>query len=520
MNLIILFFIIILYYYVITFYSVTYDIMDKPYNNGTTMITNIKDYKKLFEQKIKYIRQHKDILSSANKNIIQLMKDKIDTENFGVQEAIITTLNIPGGLIGYTPAIPYDDTSKKICFQLEQGNVGWYWLYGTFPKTKDCFLYQLTRVDLLPTNLREKLGYKVGETTVYAITLGIGNGKDYYYTNVYFEGIFTILDNIRFSIISKDGLLRFTHDYNKITINCNSIKLTNNKDKTEKSLFDFQCETTNNDIMFFNQLNGCEPCQFNNSYQSYTNLYTTMSYSNDKGIVKEVENGFGWMDHEWGGALAPSILYKSVLTILGKGKLFTGLPPYIWLNIRLSDNQQYMIFSFPTLPIKKGDMIEANINSYQPSSITFFSNQPKVNVKVIDIVIYENTSYPSIYEVEIEGNKYILNTTPYGHTIFKDFSNTWHWGGSCDVLLNNKIVGTGFLEAQRLYGDIECLKDNFELLGFNDSGSFASTYYNTTNKTQLFISISIFIVLFILLLLFFYNFIKQIVNFIKESQSN
>lgn len=513
MNPIIILFIIIIYYYIIAYYSITYEIMDQPYNNGSTMITNIKDYRKLFHQKIKYIKQQQWIFAEANEDIIQLMKNKINDGNFGIQEAIITALTMPGGSIGYTPAIPYNDTSKKICFQLEQGNVGWYWLYGTFPKTKDCFLYQLTRVDLLPTHLREKLGYKVGETTVYVITLGIGNGKDYYYTNVYFEGIFTILDNIRFSIVSKDGAFVFIHDYNKIIINCTAIKLTNNKDSTDSRIFNFQCDTTNNNIMFFNQVNGCEPCQFNNSYQSYTNLYTNMSYSiGDQGIVKKVENGFGWMDHEWGGALAPTILYKSILTILGKGKLFTGLPPYIWLNIRLSDTRQYMIFSFPTLPIKKGDIIEANINSYQPTGVIFFTNQPKVNVKIVDLVVYENTSYPSMYEIEIEGNTYTLNTNSYGYTIFKDFSNTWHWGGSCDVLLNSEIVGTGFIEAQRLYGDVECLTDNFKLLGFDDSSAFASAYNNTTNKTQLCMSYSVFILFFILLILFFYSFIKKIKN--------
>ena len=51
------------------------------------------------------------------------------------------------------------------------------------------------------------------------------------------------------------------------------------------------------------------------------------------------------MDHEWGGSETPSILYKCLLTILGNGKIYNGLPPYIWLNIRLSDNTQYMIFN-------------------------------------------------------------------------------------------------------------------------------------------------------------------------------
>ena len=175
----------ILFYLILTYKKIkTYNLMDDSYNNGNIMITNIKDYKELLKQKIKYINENKNILNSANKDIINIINNQIES-NLDISKMIVSSTLIPGGTIGYTPMIPYYDTSKQICFQLEQGYVGWYWLYGTFPNTKDCFLYQLTRIDLLPTDIREKLGYKLGETTVYCVTLGIGNGTDYFYGNSY-----------------------------------------------------------------------------------------------------------------------------------------------------------------------------------------------------------------------------------------------------------------------------------------------------------------------------------------------
>ena len=46
----------ILFYLILTYKKIkTYNLMDDSYNNGNIMITNIKDYKELLKQKIKYI---------------------------------------------------------------------------------------------------------------------------------------------------------------------------------------------------------------------------------------------------------------------------------------------------------------------------------------------------------------------------------------------------------------------------------------------------------------------------------
>ena len=505
----------ILFYLIITYKPIkTYNLMDDSYNNGNVMITNIKDYKELLKQKIKYINENKNILNSANEEILNIIKNQFES-NLDISKMIVSSTLIPGGTIGYTPMIPYYDTSKQICFQLEQGYLGWYWLYGTFPNTKDCFLYQLTRIDLLPTDIREKLGYKLGETTVYCVTLGIGNGTDYFYGNSYFEGVFTIFNNLKFSIVSKDNQFSFNHDYNHMSIKCNMI-LTNNR-TNEKIKYNFSSQTQNNDIMFFNQLNGCYPCELNNSYQSYTNLYMKMNYSTEKGIIKNLENGFGWMDHEWGGSETPSILYKCLLTILGNGKIYNGLPPYIWLNIRLSDNTQYMIFNLLNNSIKKGDTVTCNLNTYKSSKNILFTDQPKVNVYVKDSIIFENTEYPIVYEVTIDNNIYTLDSSRYGNTIFKDFTNTWHWGGSSDVYLGDKIVGTGFLEAQRFDGDVKCLQNNFEFLGFDDFENMANKYNNTKNTSQLILSFIIIISIIIFTLFIFYKIIKNMIRYLLFS---
>lgn len=519
----IIFLIVFIIYLVFSHYInnksfIIYDEMDESYDNGNKMVTNIKDYKDLFNKKIEYIKNNRNIMNPANDSIIETIKNRINKDDINLASAFITTLLIPGNTIGYTPVTPYDNTSKKICFQLEQGATGWYWLYGTFPDTKDSFLYELTRVDILSTELRKKLGYKLGETTIYAVTLGIGNGKDYYYGNVYFEGVFTILNNMNFSIVSKDGNFSFSHSLENITIYCKNMPLINNKNKDDVILYNFSCQSINNFNMFFNQMNGCYPCEFsNNSYQSYTNLYIDMNYTTDRGVSKTVKNGSGWMDHEWGSGGISSIFYRSLITILNKGRLYKGLPPYIWLNIRLSDNLQYMIFSmFENVP-KKGDVLDCNINEYRPSGIAFFSNHPKIKVKVLETIDYDGISYPTVYQVTIDGNNYILDSTKYGQTIFIDSLNTNHWGGSCDVYLNDKIVGTGFLEAQRFDGNVKCLEGNFELLNFEKSENFAFTYYNTRNTSQLILSYFILIINFFLVFFLLYQSIKLGYNFMKKS---
>ena len=200
---------------------------------------------------------------------------------------------------------------------------------------------------------------------------------------------------------------------------------------------------------------------------------------------------------------------------VNKGRQYNGLPPYIWLNIRLSDNVQYMIFSIFENPPKKGDTVQCSMNKYEPSIITFFDKNQKVNVKVVDTFNSQGIEYPTVYEVSIDDTIYTLDSRPYGETFFVDALNTNHWGGSCDVMVNNKQVGTGFLEAQRFDGNVKCLEGNFKLLGFDPSENFAQTYYDTRNTAELVASYAILIVLFSLLAILLWRFGRSFYEFMK-----
>jgi hypothetical protein len=520
--------VVIIIVLVISFYViyknpfVSYNMMDDYYNKGGVLTTNIKNYKELFNQKVKYIKEKRNfLLDPADEEILNDIQNKINNTNDTndtndiLTKLFIATLNMPGNTIGYTSMTPWDDPSKKICLQLEQGSSGWYWLYGTFPKTKDCFLYQLTRVDLLPTELRQNLGYKLGETTIYCLTLGIGDSKSYYYGNVYFEGSLIIKDNENFSIISKNTNIVFTHKFGKMSLFCKNIMLKNNENVKDEVLYNFECNVDNYFGMSLNQKNGCYPCTFsNNSYQSYTNLYVNMYYNNNKGVEKKVKNGNGWMDHEWGGGLIGPIFYKLFLPILQKGKVYKGLPPYIWLNLRISDNLQYMLYSFFSSPPKKGDVISCSFNKYQPSGVSFSTDNPTVNVKIVDTLLYEGVEYPIIYKVDLDGNTYILNSKAYGKTIFRDLCNTNHWGGSCDIFNQDKQVGVGFIEAQRFDKSVDSLRDTFLLLGYKDT-DFANKYNDTTYKSQLYTTYVIFLLFLILFIVLVYRFIKHVYNYTR-----
>ena len=58
MNIKLLIIIYITFYLLLTYKSIkSYNLMDNSYNNGNIMTTNIKDYKKLFQQKVNYIKK-------------------------------------------------------------------------------------------------------------------------------------------------------------------------------------------------------------------------------------------------------------------------------------------------------------------------------------------------------------------------------------------------------------------------------------------------------------------------------
>ena len=183
------------------------------------------------------------------------------------------------------------------------------------------------------------------------------------------------------------------------------------------------------------------------------------------------------------------------------------------LRLDLTDSQTLTVLGIRQGEVQSQTFTAKGIafESYQMGlQNNYYVDNFKVNVYVKDSIIFENTEYPIVYEVTIDNNIYTLDSSRYGNTIFKDFMNTWHWGGSSDVYLGDKIVGTGFLEAQRFDGDIKCLKNNFEFLGFNDSENMANKYNNTKNTFQLIFSFIIIIFMIIFSLFIFYKIIKNI----------
>ena len=86
----------ILFYLIITYKPIkTYNLMDDSYNNGNVMITNIKDYKELLKQKIKYINENKNILNSANEEILNIIKNQFES-NLDISKMIVSSTLIPG----------------------------------------------------------------------------------------------------------------------------------------------------------------------------------------------------------------------------------------------------------------------------------------------------------------------------------------------------------------------------------------------------------------------------------------
>ena len=184
-------------------------------------------------------------------------------------------------------------------------------------------------------------------------------------------------------------------------------------------------------------------------YFSYTQLKTGGTLTlNDSSA--NYTNGTGWIDRQWANGQV-STVYMSLIANTVKVFQTTqgGLGKYIWLNLHLGRELQYMIYVFPSpdSTMTKGTTFVSTINRYGNGTPEYGL---KGKGKVLETVMNNGIEFPLKYSLETKDGTYILDGSKFSKSVSIDISNNIHWDGSAIVYdQSGKIAGTGFLEANQ-----------------------------------------------------------------------
>ena len=333
-------------------------------------------------------------------------------------------------------------------FQFEVGAAGWYWSYATFDKV--CVTYMIVRLELGNKNVRKQFDLKLGSTTLYLCTWGIGRDNNWMnndltilpgnYDADYTTGYFKLkcVDEKK----NETYTLEFSQD--KYTFTCKN-----------KNNFGVTITSTVVKPGCINGKNGCVPACISGigtDYWSYPQLQCRMTLDEEN-----FKGGVGWMDRQWMKSGDPkNVLLKSVANIATLRPIQWGLGKYVWITIHDNNNTQYMVYAVVNnIKIKKKLDItkQAKVIKYSPDGTC--TNIFKVDqLKISDVMTVEETSaiYPTKYTVQIENRTYNVDGTKYTGktpgTIF-DQSGNQHWAASAGLTDGDgKSVGSAFIEAR------------------------------------------------------------------------
>lgn len=488
-----------------------------PYLSITTHFDKLKD---VCKDKVKYIKDNTGFLRPYNKKIMDVVSQNIN--NATDLNTLIASFNLlPYNSLGTYPLTPLSNPIDTTCFQLEQGTVGWYWGYLTFPKNKISVMYYILRIDVGTEKLRKKYNLQLGETTAYYVALGLGKDTDWHYTPYkYIRGSYQTFSESAFIFNSVDD-----------DIACQFSGLgpgqfhLNFTWKEGSDTFQVDTDIYSKQKPYFNgDDTGCAPCiaGAGTLYWSYTQLYN----KNTKIIFKDItspinldnDSGIGWLDRQWTNSIINNNLINCVNNIVQSTKRVGGLGRYIWLNAHL-DNEQYMITVMLTdnSKIEKDQILSnAKYNLYSSSLENPLYNQD-TKLKILDTTTVDNTVFPTKYQVTVKDindkeHTYLIDSTPFGNTVTIDLTGNFHWSGSALLFdETNNQVGTAFLEANQ-FQDYEKYTKNY----FNKAKIIGNTEYFTGKSTitfgQAVPSILLLLLYVILIIIWFYILIKYIIK--------
>lgn len=403
----------------------------------------------LVKQKAAYI-ENNSFLRPFRPERLQLVKDALNSPTLTPsQMAVQSVFLMPNSGLGMAAIRPRKCPSDTFNFQFGEGLVGWYFHYGTSTAGNSFFIY-IARMELVPL----KLSAARGSTTYYNIGAGIGiNGAWKMLPFSICEGTYTETSEQEFSLSVKNcgsiTSLVFTGSQLDIDFNI-SFKAT---DETS-----YRCVSSSKARRrpFFNDRYGCAPCidGAGTTYWSIPYMETTFKLSTGGGELSP-HDGTAWLDRQW-LSLDTQTNFVNILSAFTTAP--RGLGRYIWLNMNVTPQLQYMVTVFPTRVLSDGDVMTALINKYDERANVTWGIQGSIKInKTIEI---EGAFYPAIVSVTVDSREYTLDGTSYGVCYTIDGTGNNHWTSSAVLSLGDSGAnGTGFIEANQMQDqDVYLLK--------------------------------------------------------------
>jgi hypothetical protein len=165
-----------------------------------------------------------------------------------------------------------------------------------------------------------------------------------------------------------------------------------------------------------------------------------------------------------------------------------------------------MIYNFPTTNPKAGQVMDAIFNRYTPDNNTVFFQ--KCTIQAIATAGYKGVDYITRVNVTLDGETYMLDTTPYGMQMTVDINNAAHFDG-CGNVYNAKNpsvrIGTGFMELQRMVGDDEFYSGLWSAAGSKDISSVVNWYPKQKDTSAFVFSLLVVIISMVLVVYFCYK---------------
>jgi len=420
---------------------------------GTYTSMPYDDFKKLLPKRLEYLKNKSNFLSPYDKDKLAMMEDKIYKVN---NEQMVTMLfNMPNVGLNFYRLEPIKVPPASVTsFQFEQGNLGWFWFYGTFVDSNGStasYMYYVNRVDTYSPELRKELNLPMGSTTYYNISMGVGKAGEW--STIPFKitrGKYEIKSDSVFSLECLD--LPEGWKFTLASTGKGMFKIEGAwKDDSLKQQ-GFAMNVNAERAPFFNgkDNDGCSPCEggMGTLYLSYTQMQSNGTMTTNDSTAS-YNNGTSWLDRQWANSQVSTPYLAMFLNSMEMFKDKTGgLGKYVWLNLHLRKDLQYMVFTFFPLDqyVTKGTKFNSQQIRYGAGKPEYLSG----DAEVLETTVINKVEYPIKYKIKTQDGTFTLDASKFDKSICIDVSNNAHWDGSGIIYdSTGKMTGTGFLEANQ-----------------------------------------------------------------------
>jgi hypothetical protein len=453
---------------------------------GTYQSLPFNELQALMPRRFEYIRNNSTFLEPYDDSKMDMLADRI-TKVSG-EQMLLMMVSTPNAGLGYYRVEPLKDTAALTSFQFEQGLIGWFWIYGTFLEpdgSTASYMYYIIRMDAFPPALRKELHLPMGSTTYYSISMGVGrNGRWTYSPYKICRGEYTIHPDQSFSFKGLDLPAGWDFQLSAPSKGHFDLKAYWKDDSLKQQGFTMGLQSLR--PAFFNGVDGCLPCTGGSgtNYFSYTELETGGTMTLDDSVASYAQ-GTGWIDRQWANGQISTPYLSLLSNTVGMFREKTsGLGKYIWLNLHLGKDLQYMVWGIFPLDkeFTKGTKFNATQNRYGADKLEY---RQEGEVEVLETNVVAGIEFPIKYKIQTADGSFILDATDFSQCVSLDISNNIHWDGSAIVYdsLGN-VKGTGFLEANQFSDPNTYVVNSLMAMGL-DTTSENKDYFKEVQKLSL-----------------------------------